>query len=131
MVFVFDTKKDMYAFYLAYCEESGWDRIDGSHSHPYGISPARTYDGNPDFEAIGMPWRYEGDGPPKDMGMVLFYKKRVTHGIVAHELGHMAIHYERCLNGVANFGDGNCEAEERVLYNLTHLVDSFHKKCRK
>lgn len=134
----------MFAFYLEYARQSGWQAIERSHDEKYGISKAGTYDPRPRFDAIVLPyvfdksiWKKVFKGTPKehkrrtDIGVMLFYKDRIGAGLVAHEFGHAAFWHNRlklkdeCLN----LGKGNCYLEEACLYDLAAMVKKFTRKC--
>lgn len=126
---VFDTKKEMYAYYMLYISKreqtpkfkgfTGWSK-------------------KLNFEAIVMPYeKYRFIGRKKiqdnSIGEVLFYKGRLGAGIVAHEMGHCAMWHDRLVrkNKRAIYGEQVSAAEERMLHCLYHLVRNFTRQCYK
>jgi len=115
---VFDTKKQMYEYYSKYAK-----------------SASIKLDTKLDFNAICMPYykikKVGGKNVyAKDIGEVLFHKKRIGAGIVAHEFGHAAMWHERHVNknSQALFGSatrGIGDREERMLLILYRLVRNF------
>lgn len=109
---VFDTKQDMYDWWLKY--------------------PGRQ--GNKcNFEAKCMPSEsinVESGSLADNIGTVIFHKGALSAGLVAHEMAHCAFWYERLINGNkwAVFGAENGEREERLLYILHDFIEMFYQK---
>jgi hypothetical protein len=132
---VFDTKKEMYAFYDEYAKHRVKDELSMELSKKGGFNGHRVEN---NYAAMCIPYvmlkRNNLDGPiGNDIGIVIFYKGRLGAGIVAHEMGHAALHYDREVNGNKNaeYGNNIGEKEEDMLHALFHLVRNFTRKCYK
>ncbi len=66
-----------------------------------------------------------------DIGEVLLFRGRLGAGIVAHEMLHAALHYERLVskNKQATFTEHIGKEEERLAHCLTDLVRQFTVKA--
>lgn len=121
---VFENKKEMYAYYIYFSK----------------TFKAKKTLRKMNFGAIVMPYeRYKFVGKKrvavksKDIGEILFYKDRMGAGIVAHEMGHAAMFWDRHIKGnaAACYGTTISSAEERMLMCLYHLVRNFTNKCHR
>lgn len=117
---VFDTKAEMFAHFRKRGKVIGLKRKDGHLN----------------FEAICMCYeriRAKDDKRMPDIGEVLFYRERLGAGIVAHEMLHAAMHYERLVtrNTSATFTEYIGKEEERLAHCLTDLVRAFTVKAYK
>jgi hypothetical protein len=91
------------------------------------------------FEAMCLPFEIVcispdgGETRHSNIGNVIFHRGSIGGGVVAHEMGHCAMWFERLINGNTNavFGDSNDEKEERLLYLLHDFVKLFYQKCRR
>ncbi len=126
---VFDTKREMYAYYMLYISK---------REQVPKFKGFKGWSKKLNFEAIVMPYeRYRFIGRKKiqanDIGEVLFYRKQIGAGIAAHEFGHASIWWDRLVkkNKRAIYGERVCAAEERMLHCLYHLVRNFTNKCYK
>jgi hypothetical protein len=133
---IFNTKALMYRYYIEQSIKEGRKGI--NNNRKFGIMPGFTYDLNPRFHAIVLSYQKYlicngkiNKKPENDIGEVLFYKDKIGAGIVAHELGHCAAFHQRILlkGKDLNLGTDNCNLEEQLFYDLTHLVRRFTNKC--
>lgn len=117
---VFDTKAKMYDYFRKRGKAIGLKRRDGEL----------------DFAAICMCYeriRTRDEKRMPDIGEVLFYRDRLGAGIVAHEMLHAAMHYERLVNQNTNatFTPNIGKEEERLAHTLTDLVRQFTETAYK
>lgn len=115
--YIFKTKKDMYNWYSDYNRKRG-----------------KSHEGELNFEAIVMPYeKISSDKRCPDIGICLFYQGRLGTGLIAHEMGHCSLWYDRLINGNTNaeYGDNNGEREERLLYILYDFSSDFVNKLYK
>lgn len=125
-VYVFDEKRQMFDWYLKYAEQ---------REKESGVA----FDRSLTFDAVNMPferWQVvngELNRMHDNIGIILFSKKHINPGIVAHEMGHAAMWYERLINENENaeFGADNNSTEERYLYLIHDFVNAFYKKASK
>ena len=116
-VLVFEKKQEMWDWYADY-------RF--NHGQPADYN----------FGAIVIPYeivRTGIDGKEErknDIGTVLFHKGLVGGGVVAHEMGHCAMWYDRLINENKNaeYGPEIGDAEERMLYALADLTRAVTDK---
>jgi len=134
-IIIFESRKDMYAFYLEYARQSDWKDIRGSHGVKFGLSAKCTYDSKPKFDSTVMPYYWirkkNLPGQRNDIGVIVFFKNRLGAGLVSHEFGHAAFHHNRIKINFKNLnlGKGNCVLEEACLYDLAAMVRKFTNKC--
>lgn len=127
---VFNTKKEMYAYYIAYITNSKYDERYGNF---------KRLSSQLNFSAICMPYEKlnfkKGKKPKRadDMGEILFYKGRLGTGIIAHEMGHAAMWWARLIdkNTNAEFGPEIGNKEEKMLTVLYHLARNFTNRAYK
>ena len=125
--YVFDDREEMYAWYLDYIKNRGTEVAQGLFSTECN------------FEGMCLPFesfRISEDGTETrgyNIGNVIFHKGRLGAGIVAHEMGHCAMWYERLIHGneTAHFGRRTGDKEERYLYLLHDFVKVFYQKAYK
>jgi len=113
-VLVFDTKPQMWEYFSQQSKHHEYERF-GAICQMWVIVNTRT-------------------GKRRSrIGEILFAKTQIGAGTVSHEIGHAAFHYDRVINGneAATYGDGNGEAEERVLYLLAEMVSDCINKMYK
>ena len=115
---VFDTKQEMYAYYLKRCKK-------------WGCEP-----GELDFAAMVSPYEKrntENWELKKEIGEAIFNSERLGFGLTCHELLHMALWHERLIEGNATstFGKSCGEIDERLAYTLTEFGRQFNEKCHK
>lgn len=106
-IHLFDTANEMREYYDEFCRKTGQEA------------------GPMDFSAITMPCEmYKGDMLLDQIGDILFSKQNLGVGVIVHELGHAAFHYDRVVNQnkKAKYGEWCGEEEERYLYTLTQMV---------
>lgn len=132
--YVFDTKQEMYDWYRKYIIQREGDGSKDWETHRF-----KGFSNECNFEAMCLPFEWvkiSEDGTETrahNIGNVIFYKGRLGAGIVAHEMGHCAMWYERLINGnkQARFGADVGEREERLLYLLHDFVKGFYQKAYK
>lgn len=115
---VFGSKAKMYAYFQ-------------KRGKSIGLKPK---DAHLNFEAICMCYeRLRAAKRMPDIGEVLFYRDRLGAGIVAHEMLHAAMHYDRLVsrNETATFTANIGKEEERLAHCLTDLVRQFTVKAYK
>ena len=131
--FVFDSKPEMYKWYLKEAEAAKTQFVNILTGKP------SQYDLSLQFEGMCLPFelfRVLEDGTEEkgdNIGNVIFHRSRLGAGLVAHEMGHCAMWYERIVNGNpgAVFGPECGNVEERFLYILHDLVKMFYQKAYK
>lgn len=113
---VFNTKREMYAYYKKRCKRWG-EEIDLSE-WAARISP---------YE------KRNGDELSKDIGEALFWRGKLGFGLTSHEMLHCSLWHERLVEGntTATFGEHCGEIEERLAYTLTEYGRQFNEKCIK
>lgn len=103
---VFENEASMYEWYQCYCDDRG------------------TQDDKHDFLAIVLQCeRIAGGERLPFIGSVLLCRGSLGTGVVAHEMLHCALWYDRIINGNrgAEYGEECGEAEERLALLLTDL----------
>jgi hypothetical protein len=121
-VIVFETKNDMYDWFALYKKRRGDEGGDPSKLH-----------GDREFLAMHLGYekiRFHPDGSEErhmDIGTIIFFRKALGSGLIAHEMNHAALHWDRVVNGNtgACYGENNGDlngAEERMNYGLYYLV---------
>jgi len=134
---VFDTKTEMYEYYVKYKVTS--ERGKAAGVNDWDAFDFEGFDERLDFAAIVLPYERlmvvsETEfNRAKDIGEALFYRSRLGAGSVAHECLHMAMWHERLIEGneEAVFSNSIGEAEERLAYCLTEFVRKFTIACYK
>lgn len=134
---VFDTKTEMYEYYVKYKVTSECGKATGAND--WDAFSFEGFDEKLDFAAIVLPYERlkivtETEfHRAKDIGEALFYRNRLGAGLVAHECLHMAMWHDRLIEGneEAVFSNNIGEAEERLAYCLTELVRQFTVACHK
>jgi hypothetical protein len=124
-VFVFDSKRAMYTFFRAQVDILNTD-------------DTRRCDEKCDFSAIATHWTHfsiNADGTEvedeRDIGQVLFHRKRVRIGVVSHEMTHAALFWagREGLDPheiMESPGEGDHRsAHERVCYVQGELTRQF------
>lgn len=117
--YVFDTKAEMYSWYVRYRIEVNKCELN--------------------FKALVMPYervRVMEDGSELrhgNIGTCLFYKDALGAGLVAHEMLHCALWHDRLINGNSGavYGEAIGECEERLAYLLTDFTACFVRKAYK
>lgn len=87
------------------------------------------------FRAVVLPMeKYFFDGGDqvlqKHIGTCLFWRGNLGAGLIAHEMLHCAMWYDRLINKnkLAEYGDEVGEREERLAYLLMDFTAEFVKK---
>ena len=132
--FVFDGKDEMYSWYLDYVRK----RV-SIGTEDWITREKKLYSEDCNFAGMCLPFEWtkiEEDGTETrghNIGNVIFHKERLGAGIVAHEMGHCAMWYERLIhnNKTAQFGRETGDKEERFLYLLHDFVKMFYQKAYK
>lgn len=116
-VSVFNTKSQMYTYFRKRGKSIGLKRNDNKLDF-FGICMCYEHI---DIQNKRMP----------DIGEVLLFRGKIGAGIVAHEMLHAALHYERLVskNEQATFTNNIGKEEERLAYCLTDLVRQFTVKA--
>ena len=122
----------MYKWYLKYLKENHlWASEAHSFRDDKGVVPL-------DFLAIVMPYEVvsvEGNlsADNNDIGIALFNRDSLGAGLIAHEMTHCALWYDRLVNKNLNAEYGGCgsESEERLAYSIGELMTFFVNKCYK
>lgn len=111
-VLVFSTKKKMHQWYKV-------NEVDFGYRNEAG-----------NFAGMVLPYEWikvDKDGNEErfaEIGTVLLWKNRLGSGVIAHEMLHCALWYERLINGnkQATFGEHIGDEEERLAYLLTDFT---------
>ena len=132
VAYLFDTKKEMYAWYEAYIKR----RVKNGASEA-SFRPSNSYQTG-DFAATVIPYQIfkideQNEIMQPDIGICLFHRGELGSGLVSHEMLHCALWFDRVVNGntMAQYGEEVSEAEERLAYLLAEFVRKFVNKMYK
>ena len=120
-----DSRRYFYFQVLVFADRRQMREFVFRQNHP-GASRRGSTSKRGDFDAITLPWERYDDSQKiqRDLGQVVFHRRRTGTGVVSHEMTHAAVHYFKLKNDErADFSDHKCE--ELLALTVGDLTRQF------